>query len=149
MSYTNLVYHIVFRTYRSEHTIVEANERELYSYILGYANKHHAKLYRIGGMTDHLHLLVSIPPHIAVSEFVRGLKFTTHNWLKGNPLFPHFKGWGEGYAAFSYSHEKIPVIKQYIVNQKEHHRTTTFAEEYRKIILDGGAEIDEKYFLKD
>ena len=149
MSYTNLVYHIVFRTYRSEPTIAEANERELYAYILGYANNHRAKLYRIGGMPDHLHLLVSIPPHIAVSEFVRGLKLATHNWLKGNPRFPRFNGWGAGYAAFTYSRDRIPVVKQYIVNQKEHHRSTSFAEEYRKIIVDGGAEIDEKYFLLD
>ena len=149
MSYSNLVYHIVFRTYRSEPTIAEANERDLYSYILGYATKHRVKLYRIGGMPDHLHLLVSIPPHIAVSEFVRGLKLATHNWLKDNPMFPLFSGWGEGFAAFTYSRDQISVVKQYIINQKNHHRSTTFAEEYREIIINGGAEIDEKYFLKD
>ena len=149
MSYTNLVYHIVFRTYRSEPTIEESSERELYGYILGYARNQGAKVYRIGGMPDHIHILVSIPAHIAVAEFVRGLKLATHNRLKDDPHFPRFNGWGEGYAAFTYSIEQIPVVKQYIINQKVHHRTTTFAEEYRKIILEGGANIDEKYFLVD
>ncbi len=149
MSYTHLVYHIVFRTHSSVPAIDEQHERELYAYILGYTEKHKAKLYRIGGMPDHIHMLVSIPPDTAVSEFVRGLKYASSNWLKQNPLFPLFTGWGEGYAAFTYSKEQIPVVKQYIINQKEHHHKTTFAEEYRQFILDNGGEINENYFLKD
>ena len=50
---------------------------------------------------------------------------------------------------FTYSVEQIPVVKQYIINQKEHHRQTTFAEEYRRFIMDCGCEIDERFFLKD
>ena len=111
--------------------------------------KHNGTLYRIGGMPDHIHLLVSIPPTVAVSEFVRGLKYATSGWMKNNPSFPLFSGWGEGYAAFTYSKEQIPVVKRYIMNQKEHHYKTTFAEEYRKFILENGGEIDERYFLKD
>ena len=59
------------------------------------------------------------------------------------------EGWGEGYAAFTYSRDQIPVVKQYIINQKEHHRKTSFAEEYRQFIIENGGEIDETYFLKD
>ena len=65
MSYTNLVYHIVFRTYRSIPAIDEEHERELYAYAHGYITRHRAKLYRIGGMPDHVHLLVSLPPDLA------------------------------------------------------------------------------------
>ena len=149
MSYTNLVFHIVFRTFRSAMSIEEEHERELYAYIHGYIIRHRGALYRVGGMPDHIHMLVSLPPDLAVSEFVRGLKYATNTWLKQNPQFPMFSGWGEGYAAFSYSKDQIPVVKQYIIYQKEHHRKTSFAEEYRKFILDNGGEIDERYFLKD
>ena len=149
MSYTHLVYHIVFRTHRSILAIDEQHERELYAYIHGYIMRHKAILYRIGGMPDHIHLLVSIPPTIAVSEFVRGLKFASSSWLKQNPTFSLFSGWGEGYAAFTYSRDQIPVVKQYIINQKEHHRKITFAEEYRQFIIENGGEIDETYFLRD
>lgn len=100
-------------------------------------------------MPDHIHILVSLPPELAVSEFVRGLKYATNKWLKENPAFPAFSGWGEGYAAFSYSKDQIPIVKQYIINQKEHHHQVSFAEEYRKFILENGGIIDEKYFLKD
>lgn len=149
MSYTNLVYHIVFRTYRSTPTIVEEHEKTLYAYMNGYITNHRGKLYRINGMPDHVHLLVSLPPDLAVSEFVRGLKYATNNWLKHNTAFPAFSGWGEGYAGFSYSKDQIAVVKQYIINQKEHHKHTSFSEEYRKFILENGVEIDERYFLKD
>lgn len=149
MSYTNLVYHIVFRTYRSVPSIDEQHERKLYAYINGFVTKHHAKLYRIGGMPDHIHLLVSIPPNIAVSEFVRELKYASNGWMKQSPSFPLFAGWGEGYAAFTYSKEQIPIVKQYIINQKEHHHKMSFAEEYKNFILENGGEIDERFFLKE
>ena len=149
MSYTNLVYHIVVRTYRSIPAIHEEHERELYAYIMGFVNNHKGKLYRIGGMPDHIHMLLSIPPDVAVSEFVRKMKFATGGWLKKSHLFPLFEGWGEGYAAFTYSKDQIPVVKQYIMNQKEHHKVQTFAQEYRQFILENGGAIDEKYFLSD
>ena len=149
MSYTNLVYHIVLRTYRSTPSITEANERELYAYVYGYCNNHKAKLYRIDGMPDHVHLLVSIPPHVAVSEFVRGLKYAAGQWLKQSPHFPRFDGWGEGYAAFSYSTSQIPYVKQYIISQKEHHQRVTFADEYRQFIQEHGGTIEESRFLAD
>ena len=79
MSYTNLIYHIVFSTYRRKPTIVEEHERELYAYINGFINNLDGKLYRVGGMPDHLHILVSIPPQISVSEFVRRIKFSTNS----------------------------------------------------------------------
>lgn len=149
MSYTNLVYHIVFRTYRSRPSINEESEKLLYAYILGFVKNQKGTLYRIGGMPDHIHMLVSIPPTIALSEYMRQLKLATGKWLKENPNFPIFDGWGQSFAAFTYSKEDVPVIRQYIINQKEHHKRVSFAEEYRKFILDNGGDIDEDYFLKD
>ena len=147
MSFTQLTYHIVLRTYRSHHTICEANERSLYAYIMGICSSLKAKLIRIGGMPDHIHLLVSVPPSLAVAEFVRRIKFSSGTWLKEKKeLFPNFDGWGEGYAAFSYSHKDIPHVKSYIMNQKEHHRIVTFAEEYRQWLLENGVhEADLQY----
>ncbi|MBR3102182.1 MAG: IS200/IS605 family transposase [Muribaculaceae bacterium] len=148
MSYTNLIYHIVFRTYRSMKSIDETHEKELYAYILGFVNNQGGKLYRVGGMPDHIHLLVGIPPMIAVSEFVRKLKFATSKWMKNSPSFPLFTGWGQSFAAFTFKKEDIPVVKHYIANQKEHHKQTTFAEEYKQFILDNGGSIDD-FFLRD
>lgn len=149
MSYTRFLYHIVFRTKRSVPSIYERSERELYAYILGYVRNKKAKLYRIGGMPDHIHMLVDIPPTLAVAEFMRGLKESTSKWLKQNSAFPAFDGWGDSYAAFTYSYNDKDVIIEYIKGQKKHHRKLSFAEEYRKFIEENGVKPDESYFLRD
>lgn len=148
MSYTNLVYHIVSRTYRSEPTIIEENERELYAYIMGTVNNLKGKLYRIGGMPDHIHMLVSVPPTMALSGFMRRVKRSSSEWLITNTHFPSFAGWGQSYAAFTYSRADIPAVKNYIINQKNHHRAVTLESELRDLMTREGVKIDE-YFLKD
>ena len=87
MSYTQLSYHIVLRTHRSGRTLVEAHERDLYNYMFGFNRNHEVVTYRIGGMSDHVHLLVGLPPTLAVSKYVQELKIATSKWLKENPDF--------------------------------------------------------------
>ena len=149
MSYTQTFYHIVLRTHRSIPAIVEEHERELYSYMLGFINNIGGRLYRIGGMPDHVHLFVSLPATLAMSKFVQEIKVATSKWLKANPHFPLFDGWSKEYAGFSYSLRDKDMIVRYIAKQKEHHRSKTFAKEYRKFLTDNGVEIKEEYFLKD
>ena len=71
-----------------------------------------------------------------VSVFVQRVKTSTSKWMKGNPLFPHFRGWSREYAGFSYGlHDKdIYMIVGYIMRQKEHHHNVSFAEEYRSFL---------------
>ena len=149
MSYYRNTYHIVFRTKYSQCTIFEESERDLYAYILGFCNNSKCKLYRIGGMPDHIHMLVDIPPTVALSSFMNKLKSETSKWLKQNHNFPMFSGWGEGYACFTYAFDDLDTVKNYIRNQKEHHRVETFANEYRRLIESQGINIDERFFLND
>ena len=109
MSHVVLYYHIIWRTKRSERTIAEAYDRDLYAYILGYCERKHCKLIRIGGASDHLHMLVTIRPDIAVSDFMQVLKVETSKWMKiQRDKFPMFDGWGNGYAGpMTYSSDPI------------------------------------------
>jgi len=149
MSYTTSYYHIVFRTYRSEPTIPFEHERELYAYIYGIAKNLRCQTYRIGGMPDHIHIFVSLPSDLSLATFVQRVKSNSSKWLKENPNFPDFRGWGREYAGFSYSYRDKDKIVGYIMRQKEHHGATTFTDEYRDFIKDNGEAIDERYFLKD
>ena len=149
MSYTKLIYHIVFRTKYNLPAIDMAHERELYAYMLGIVRNMSSTLFRIGGMPEHLHLALDLNPMISVSEFMKSLKGSSSKWLAGNPNFPLFKGWGEGYAAFSYSIAEKDTICEYIKRQKEHHLGKSFADEYREFIIRHGCTIDERYFMKD
>lgn len=149
MSYTQLIYHIVIRTYRSERTITESHERDLYNYMYGIARNRNVVVYRIGGMPDHIHLLVGLPSDLSVAKFVQELKSITSVWLKTNPDFPDFDHWGKEYAAFTYSAKEKDVVINYIKGQKEHHRVMSFTEEYRRLIEEAGLSVSEAYFLKD
>ena len=149
MSYTTSYYHIVFRTYRSEQTIPIEHERELYAYIHGIVKNLEGQTYRIGGMPDHIHMLVSLPPTMSLSSFVQRVKTDSSKWLKMNPDFPVFRGWGTGYAAFSYGLKDRGMIIGYIMRQKEHHKRKSFEEEYRAFLEENGIVIDERYFLRD
>ena len=149
MSFTQTSYHIILRTHRSIPSIEEDHERDLYSYILGFINNIGGRLYRIGGMPDHIHLFVSLPANLAMSKFVQELKISTSKWLKANPHFPRFEGWSKEYAGFSYNLRDKDKIVGYIAKQKEHHSRRTFAEEYREFLEGNGVTIREEYFLKD
>lgn len=149
MSYTQTFYHIVLRTHWSIPAIVEKHERELYSYMHGFINNKGARLYRIGGMPDHIHLFVSLPATLAMSKFVQELKIATSKWLKENPHFPLFDGWTKEYAGFSCSLLDKGRIVGYIAKQKKHHHSVAFADEYRALLVENGVEIKEEYFLKD
>ena len=124
MSYTTSYYHVVFRTYRSEPTINEEHEQELYAYIIGIAQNLHCVMYRIGGMPEHIHMFVSLPSSLSLAEFVQRVKTESSKWLKANKNFPGFAGWGHEYAGFSYSIRDKDMIINYIKNQKEHHHSS-------------------------
>ena len=149
MSYTQLSYHIVLRTHRSGRTLVEAHERDLYNYMFGFNRNHEVVTYRIGGMSDHVHLLVGLPPTLAVSKYVQELKIATSKWLKENPDFPAFEGWTREYAAFTVSSEARESVTRYIRGQKEHHRVVPLEEELRRILAENQVVYKEEYFLRD
>ena len=148
MSYTTSYYHIVIRTYRSEPTILEEYESELYAYIFGIAKNLNCQTYRIGGMPDHIHIFVSLPSTMPLATFVQRVKTDSSKWLKANPHFPDFQGWGHEYAGFSYGQRDKDMIVNYIKRQKEHHRKISYADEYRKFLEENMQYFDEKYVFQ-
>ena len=149
MSYTTSYYHIVFRTYCSKPTIPIEHERKLYAYIYRIAKNLRCQTYRIGGIPNHIHIFVSLPPSLSLAFFMQRIKTDSSKWLKANNNFPDFCGWGREYAGFSYNLRDKDMIVNYITHQKEHHQKLTFVEEYRAFLQENGVTIDERYFLKD
>lgn len=150
MSYCSLVYHIVFRPFAGENVITPEHAGDLYRYISGFVQSRGSKVCRIGGMADHIHLLVQISPTVSVSGFMRDLKTSAGVWMKDNSQwFPHFRGWGKSYCAITVSASRMPAVARYIERQKEHHAKTSYADEMREICRAYGIEMNEKYFLKE
>ena len=149
MSSTFLLYHIVFRPKNSKPVIDRQNEGMLYRFIWRYVSDKGCVLHAIGGMSDHIHLLVELTPSIAIADFVRDLKTSTSKFLKYNAkLFPFFECWATGYFAETHSLSQKDCIKSYIKGQKQHHATINFANELRQLYIESGLPVD-RFFLAE
>jgi len=146
MAYTQILYHIVFRTKRSEPSIAQENVSSLYKYIWGIIKNKKGKLYRINGMEDHIHILSDLHPSFALADFVKSIKVATSLWMKQSSDFPSFQGWEEGYAAFTYSYKEKEVIINYIKNQQTHHQKEDTQNEIKRLWMENGMELDARYF---
>ena len=101
-------------------------------------------------MPDHIHLCIEVHPSLALSDFMRILKQETSKWIKEHKhWFPLFDGWANGYAAFTYSVQERPTVVEYIKNQKEHHKHTSFREEYDAWLTGMGFNPKDDLFFKD
>jgi REP element-mobilizing transposase RayT len=145
MSYVQLLIHAVLRTYKSEHTIPTDDRRKfLYQEIWGIIKNKGGYLYRINSVSDHVHLLYTMPPTIALSDFMQAIKGASSRRIKSAPGFERFKAWGEGYAALSCNlRDKDRVIK-YIINQQKHHNKVKFKDEYISFVTEMGNKFDER-----
>ena len=146
MAYTQILYHIVLRTKRSEPSISQENVSSLYKYIWGIIKNKKGKLYRINGIEDHIHILSDLHPSVALSDFVKSIKVATSLWLKQSADFPAFQGWAEGYCAFTYSYKEKEVLINYIKKQQEHHKEENTQDELRRLWRENGMDFDERYF---
>ena len=148
MSFTKSVYHIVFGTKLRQPSIPIDIDRKLYKILYDLMKSYGAFVYRIGGMPDHVHILVDITSKMALSDFVKRLKQESSYLLRKDSAFSDWNGWAEGYGAFTYSISEIPKVIEYINNQKEHHKKVSFIEEYRQWLIEMGVSPDEPYFPK-
>ena len=123
-------------------------EREVNSIIYHILVKYGCHVHRIGGMPDHLHILVDIPPTESIASIMQKVKRESSLAITVNRVLPRWNGWQEGYGCFSYSRHDIPKITAYIRNQKEHHRHTTFIDEYRTWLIENGVSPDAPFFPK-
>jgi len=144
-TYTSHHYHVVFSTKNREPWLTADIEQRVWEYIGGIARKHRMTALQVGGVDDHIHALVTAPATIAPSKIAQYLKGDSSNWMHRE--FPALRkfGWQDGYGAFTVSKSGIPELIRYIQNQREHHSTMTFQEEYLRLLKKHGVEYDERY----
>jgi REP element-mobilizing transposase RayT len=99
----------------------------------------------VGGIEDHVHILVGLKPTHTLSDFVRELKKNTTNWVK-EELSAELFAWQEGYSAFTVSASAQLAVRTYIQRQVEHHRSMSFRDELKLFLKRSGVQYDPKYF---
>jgi len=125
-TYTSLHYHVVFSTKDRERWITQDIEQEVWRYLAGVANQQGMQALKIGGLEDHLHLVLALPPTHTVSKAVQLLKGSSSHWIRLR--FPEFEAfrWQDGYGAFTVSKSALPATIAYVERQRERHLSRTY-----------------------
>lgn len=142
-TYTELLAHIIFSTKERQPLINTELKPRLHAYMHGIVKDIGGKALIIGGIADHVHLLINLPTTVTLADALRTIKSNSSKWTheEGHKDF----AWQSGYGAFSVSRSNVETVYKYIANQEEHHRRMTFQEEYVMFLQKHGIEYDERY----
>jgi REP element-mobilizing transposase RayT len=145
-SLAQIYLHIVFSTKNRRPLLQDQTIRnEMHAFLGGECKKLDCPVLRVGGNDDHVHILCRLGRTISIAELVKELKRESSQWVKTkDPSLADFY-WQAGYGAFSVSPRHVEILRVYIANQEDHHRTETFQDEFRRLLKKYGIEWDERY----
>ena len=142
---TKILIHLVFSTKKRECTISPRIRARLFPFIGGIARGKGVTAIQVGGIQDHVHMLLGMPTTISVAEAAKTIKGVSSRWI--HEEFPNcgFTSWQEGYGAFSIGASQIDRTVAYILGQEEHHRRETFQDEFLRFLAANQVEFDPRY----
>lgn len=144
-SLSKLYVHIIFHVKSNAYLIKSEDEKELYVYMGGVIKLSKSIPIVINGTEDHLHILCIMSKNIALSNFLEDIKRNNSRWIKSRGYYYKDFAWQGGYSGYSVSQSKVESVKQYIENQKLHHKNQTFKEEYIQFLKEYGIDYNEDY----
>lgn len=144
-SLSKILIHLVFSTKNRERLLTDDVRVELHPYMNKILVEMDSPAIAIGSVEDHIHILFRLSKNHAVCKVIEEAKTSSSKWIKTKgTLFSNFH-WQNGYGAFSVSQSNVEEVQAYIGDQKEHHRTKTFQEEFRAFLKKYEVDFDERY----
>lgn len=144
-TYTKLLYHIVFSTKQRRPLIGIELRPKLHQYLGRVIRGIGSQALIIGGVADHVHLLINLHQSQALADVMRDLKMSSTKWVnESGTLSSHFE-WQRGYGAFTVSQSQMDQVRQYIRHQESHHQRKTYAEEYLALLKAHKISYDEQF----
>jgi REP element-mobilizing transposase RayT len=143
-THLSLHYHIVFSTKGRVHSIASNWQDRLHAYIGGVVRNVQGVPEAVGGISDHVHLLIGLRAAACLADVVRDLKAASSRWVHDEIGAQGF-AWQEGYGAFTVSASQRDAVREYIARQSEHHLQRGFQDEYLEMLKRSGVEFDERY----
>ncbi len=134
IEYNNLYTHFIFTTLHRLPVISEKNRERIEKYITGIVNNNNSQLYAIYANPEHVHFLVSRTPELSEEILASVIAESSQKFINQNKLCGNQFAWQESASAFSVSKADVDRVCKYILNQPEHHRKVSFAEEYEAFI---------------
>ncbi|HVP51406.1 MAG TPA: IS200/IS605 family transposase [Terriglobales bacterium] len=138
--YANVLVHIVFSTKERRNLIPPGLQRKLWKYIGGIGANRRIPVLAVGGMPNHLHILIALPSDVSVAKAVQTFKANSSRWIGEHGI--RF-AWQEGYGAFSVRASNLGIVKDYIKRQPEHHAKRTFEDEFAALLRKSGVVYEE------
>lgn len=143
MSFVTSYYHIVFATYKRRPVLSVQYRQNLFRVLSANIAKKDCKALIINGVEDHVHILLSLNPNVALSNLMRDLKSQSSYWMSKCGYFPSFEGWSAEYGAFSLSASHRQSVYEYIRNQEVHHSTEPIDKEINTLVTKNGLQYQE------
>ena len=151
-TFTQLYVQLVFAVKNRNAILSKHIRARVFEYIGGITSEMKHKTIIINGVSDHVHIFIGLNPSISISDTVFNIKRSSSLFINKENLCPEKFEWQEGYGAFTYSKSQIKDVYNYIENQEQHHRKSTFKEEYINFLTKFEIEHDIKFlfdFLED
>jgi putative transposase len=143
-AYSRNYVHVTFAVKERRPIIKPAIQQGLWTVIADIARSYGVDVRAVNGGEDHVHLLINLPPKIALANLVRAVKQGSSKWMNENG---HYFHWQIGYAAFSVSASNLVAVNEYLSKQPEHHRGRSFEDEFALLLKKHGIEFTaEKVF---
>ena len=147
-TYTKLFIQFVFAVKGRENLISESFRDELEKVICSIISSTGSKVYSIYCNPDHTHVLVSLSPSVSPSKIMELVKAGSSNWLNSK-IFTRGKfSWQKGFGAFTYSHSHVDGVVKYILNQAEHHKRSSFKDEYLSLLEKFDIKYNDDYLFE-
>jgi len=143
-THTSLHFHLIWATHQRQPLLGTEWRASLHEYLGGCARGLEAHPQGVGGVEDHVHMLVSLKPTHRLSDFMREVKKASSSWIREQHGLRDFH-WQEGYAAFSVSASAREAVRTYIARQEEHHRKTSFRDELVAFLAKYEIEYDPRF----
>jgi REP element-mobilizing transposase RayT len=143
-THLSLHFHVIFSTKERRAFIDQLWRERLHAYLGGAVRRAGGVAEAVGGVGDHVHLLMGLRAAHRLADVVRDIKAASSEWVHQEIKLAVFS-WQDGYGAFTVSASQLDGVKRYIASQTEHHRKKSFQEEYREMLVKSGVEFDEKY----
>ena len=144
-SFSSILIHLVFSTRNREPFISSEIEPELHAYLATVFQACESPSLLVGGARDHIHALFVLSRTWALADVVEEVKTSSSKWIKTKGQEFNQFHWQAGYGAFSIGQSQAQQVKNYIANQREHHRRRDFQDELRSLLRKYEVEYDERY----
>jgi putative transposase len=145
MSYIDIDIHAVWSTKFRQPVLTKGKREVLFKHMR--ENSREKKIYvdMINGYDDHVHCLLSLDAGQSIGEVIQLIKGESSFWANKQGLFLPELQWQRQYYAASVDKKSIQTVRNYILNQEEHHRVKTFDEEYKNYLIACGANVVPDY----